>query len=66
MALNLSQKKEVVAELAEVAAKAHSLVAVEYDEFAVEVGHGILMGSIRIGGGLGSAWICTGQRGLDA
>ncbi|PBJ82729.1 50S ribosomal protein L10 [Lysobacteraceae bacterium NML93-0399] len=30
MALNLSQKQEVVAELAEVAAKAHSLVAVEY------------------------------------
>lgn len=30
MALNLSQKKEVVAELAEVAAKAHSLVAAEY------------------------------------
>jgi large subunit ribosomal protein L10 len=30
VALNLSQKQEVVAELAEVAAKAHSLVAVEY------------------------------------
>ena len=30
MALNLSQKKEVVAELAEVAATAHSLVAAEY------------------------------------
>ena len=30
MALNLSQKKEVVAELAEVAAKAHSLIAAEY------------------------------------
>jgi large subunit ribosomal protein L10 len=30
MALNLTQKKEVVAELAEVAAKAHSLVAAEY------------------------------------
>ncbi len=30
MALNLSQKKEVVAELADVAAKAHSLIAVEY------------------------------------
>lgn len=30
MALNLSQKKEVVAELAEVASKAHSLVAAEY------------------------------------
>lgn len=30
MALNLNQKKEVVAELAEVAAKAHSLVAAEY------------------------------------
>jgi len=30
MALNLSQKQEVVAELAEIAAKAHSLVAVEY------------------------------------
>jgi large subunit ribosomal protein L10 len=30
MALNLSQKQEVVAELAQVAAKAHSLVAAEY------------------------------------
>ncbi len=30
MALNLEQKKEVVAELANVAAKAHSLVAAEY------------------------------------
>ncbi len=30
MALNLSQKQEVVAELAEVASKAHSLVAAEY------------------------------------
>jgi large subunit ribosomal protein L10 len=30
MALNLTQKKEVVAELAEIAAKAHSLVAAEY------------------------------------
>ena len=30
MALKLSQKQEVVAELAEVAAKAHSLVAAEY------------------------------------
>ncbi|ALN59143.1 50S ribosomal protein L10 [Lysobacter enzymogenes] len=30
MALNLSQKQEVVAELAEVAAKAHSLIAAEY------------------------------------
>ena len=30
MALNLEQKKEVVAELAEVAGKAHSLVAAEY------------------------------------
>lgn len=30
MALNLSQKQQVVAELADVAAKAHSLVAVEY------------------------------------
>ena len=30
MALNLAQKKEVVAELANVAAKAHSLVASEY------------------------------------
>jgi large subunit ribosomal protein L10 len=30
MALNLTQKQEVVAELAEIAAKAHSLVASEY------------------------------------
>src|SRR3546814_2968631 len=30
MALNLTQKQEVVAELSEVAAKAHSLVAAEY------------------------------------
>ena len=30
MALNLSQKQEVVAELADVAARAHSLVAAEY------------------------------------
>lgn len=30
MALNLTQKQEVVAELAEVASKAHSLVAAEY------------------------------------
>ena len=30
MALNLSQKQEVVAELAEIASKAHSLVAAEY------------------------------------
>jgi large subunit ribosomal protein L10 len=30
MALNLAQKKEVVAELADVAGKAHSLVAAEY------------------------------------
>jgi len=30
MALNLSQKKDVVAEVAEVAAKAHSLIAAEY------------------------------------
>jgi len=36
MALNLSQKKEVVAELAEVAAKAHSLVAAEYAGTTVE------------------------------
>jgi len=36
MALNLSQKKEVVAELAVVAAKAHSLVAVEYAGTTVE------------------------------
>ena len=36
MALNLTQKKEVVAELAEVAAKAHSLVAAEYAGTTVE------------------------------
>ena len=36
MALNLSQKKEVVAELANVAAKAHSLVAAEYAGLTVE------------------------------
>lgn len=36
MALNLSQKKEVVAELAGVAATAHSLVAVEYAGTTVE------------------------------
>ena len=30
MALNLSQKQNVVAEVAEVAAKAHSLIAAEY------------------------------------
>ena|ERR1700761_4029518 len=36
MALNLSQKQEVVAELAEVAAKAHSLIAVEYAGTTVE------------------------------
>ena len=36
MALNLSQKQEVVAELADVAAKAHSLVAVEYAGTTVE------------------------------
>ena len=36
MALNLSQKKEVVAELAEVVAKAHSLVAAEYAGTTVE------------------------------
>lgn len=30
MALNLSQKQEVVAELAEIASKAHSMVAAEY------------------------------------
>lgn len=36
MALNLNQKKEVVAELAEVAAKAHSLVAAEYVGLTVE------------------------------
>src|SRR4029079_8639898 len=36
MALNLAQKKEVVAELANVAAKAHSLVAAEYAGLNVE------------------------------
>jgi large subunit ribosomal protein L10 len=36
MALNLSQKQEVVAELADVAAKAHSLVAAEYAGTTVE------------------------------
>ncbi|GIX39445.1 50S ribosomal protein L10 [Silanimonas lenta] len=36
MALNLSQKHEVVAEVAAVAAKAHSLVAVEYAGVTVE------------------------------
>src|SRR6185312_15951621 len=36
MALNLSQTQDVVAELAEVAAKAHSLVAVEYAGTTVE------------------------------
>ncbi|ANB18638.1 50S ribosomal protein L10 [Dokdonella koreensis] len=36
MALNLAQKKEVVAELADVAAKAHSLVASEYIGLTVE------------------------------
>ena len=36
MALNLNQKKEVVAELAEVASKAHSLVAAEYAGLTVE------------------------------
>jgi len=36
MALNLSQKQEVVAELAEVAATAHSLVAAEYAGTTVE------------------------------
>lgn len=35
MALNLSQKKEVVAELAQVAASAHSLVAAEYAGISV-------------------------------
>ena len=35
MALNLDQKKEVVAELANVAAKAHSLVAAEYAGFSL-------------------------------
>lgn len=36
MALNLTQKKEVVAELAEVAGKAHSLVVSEYAGLTVE------------------------------
>jgi large subunit ribosomal protein L10 len=36
MALNLGQKKEVVAELANVAATAHSLVAAEYVGLTVE------------------------------
>ena len=36
MALNLSQKKDVVAQVAEVAAAAHSLVAVEYKGTTVE------------------------------
>lgn len=36
MALNLEQKKEVVAELANVAATAHSLVAAEYSGLTVE------------------------------
>jgi len=36
MALNLSQKKEVVAELAQVAANAHSLIAAEYAGTTVE------------------------------
>ena len=36
MPLNLTQKKELVAELAEVAAKAHSLVAAEYAGLSVE------------------------------
>lgn len=36
MALNLEQKKEVVAELANVAATAHSLVAAEYRGLTVE------------------------------
>ena len=36
MALNLNQKKEVVAELAEVAGKAHSLVAAEYAGLTVQ------------------------------
>lgn len=36
MALNLAQKKEVVAELAKVAAQAHSLVASEYAGLTVE------------------------------
>ena len=36
MALNLSQKQVVVAELADVAAKAHSLIAAEYAGITVE------------------------------
>ncbi|MFO0040710.1 MAG: 50S ribosomal protein L10, partial [Pseudomonadota bacterium] len=36
MALNLEQKKEVVAELANVAASAHSLVVAEYAGLTVE------------------------------
>ena len=36
MALNLNQKKEVVAELADVASKAHSLVAAEYAGLTVQ------------------------------
>lgn len=36
MALNLNQKKQVVAELAEVASRAHSLVAAEYAGLTVE------------------------------
>ena len=36
MALNLSQKKDVVAEVADVAAKAHSLIAAEYAGTTVE------------------------------
>ena len=36
MALNLSQKQDVVAEVAEVAAKAHSLIAAEYAGTTVE------------------------------
>lgn len=36
MPLNLAQKKELVAELADVAAKAHSLVAAEYAGLTVE------------------------------
>ncbi len=36
MALNLSQKQEVVAQVAEVAAKAHSLIAAEYAGTTVE------------------------------
>src|SRR3546814_10542633 len=36
MSLNLTQKQEVVAELAEIAAKAHSLVAAEYAGTTVE------------------------------